>query len=163
MDLIKKEILLQRYTSAAELTAADRTLLNAAKDAIQLAYAPYSAFYVGCALLLANGEIIKGSNQENIAFPSGLCAERVAIFYAGSTYPGVTIVSMAITVKATEQVVAEPAMSCGACLQSISEYEMRQKQPIRTILQGEIGDIYISEIGTRSFLPFQFEMESLKR
>jgi len=163
MDLIKKEIVLQSYEAISDLDAADQMLLQEAKEALKTAYAPYSKFYVGCALLLANGKIVRGSNQENIAFPSGLCAERVAVFHAGSEYPDVLITGMAITVKAADYLVAQPAMSCGACLQSLSEYEMKQRQPIRTILQGETGAIFISEQGTRSFLPFQFEMEQLKR
>ncbi len=163
MEVIKKEINLQCYTSTSELSVADRNLLAEAKEALKTAYAPYSKFYVGCALLLANGVVVRGSNQENIAFPSGLCAERVAIFYAGAQYPDIAIIAMAITVKAADYVVDKPAMSCGACLQSLSEYEMKQKQPMRTILQGETGDIYISEQGTLSFLPFQFVMDELRR
>ncbi|MCX6189028.1 MAG: cytidine deaminase [Bacteroidetes bacterium] len=163
MDLIKKELIIQRYANVAELVEADQRLLEEAKQALLTAYAPYSKFYVGCALLMENGKIIRGSNQENIAFPSGLCAERVAIFHAGSEYPDMPILAMAITVKATNFIVASPAMSCGACLQSISEYETRQQQQIRSILQGETGDIYIAEQGTLAFLPFQFKMEVLKR
>ncbi len=163
MELIKKESVLQRYASITNLTENDANLLIEAREALKSAYAPYSKFNVGCALLLANGKIVKGSNQENIAFPSGLCAERVAIFHAGSEYPDVTILAMAITVKADDFVVSSPGMSCGACLQSICEYEAKQNQPIRTILQGETGDIYISELGTLAFLPFQFKMDELKR
>lgn len=163
MNLIKKEVVLQCFASIAELTEADRNLLQEARKALKTAYSPYSKFNVGCALLLANGKIVKGSNQENIAFPSGLCAERVAIFYAGSEFPGEAILAMAITVKATDYIVSAPAMSCGACLQSICEYESKQGLPIRTILQGETGDIYISEQGTLAFLPFQFKMDALKR
>ncbi len=163
MELIKKESVLIRYSGINELPEADQTLLLMAREALKSSYAPYSKFHVGCALLLANGITIKGSNQENIAYPSGLCAERVAIFHAGSEYPHVTIIAMAITVEAEGYKVNTPAMSCGACLQSISEYETKQKQPIRTILQGEVGDIYVSEKGTLAFLPFQFVMDELKK
>ncbi len=162
MDLIRKESVLHRYSELNELTEKDQVLLMEAKLAVDSSYAPYSQFHVGCALLLNNGLIIRGSNQENIAYPSGLCAERVAIFYAGSAHPDVPVVAMAITVKASNYVVKEPIMSCGACLQSISEYEMKFKHPIRMILQGETGDIFISERGTSAFLPFQFFVEELK-
>ncbi|MBC7383691.1 MAG: cytidine deaminase [Bacteroidia bacterium] len=163
MDQIKKESVLLRFSNIEELTQSDRKLLLLAREAVDSSYAPYSKFYVGCALLLANGVVIKGSNQENIAYPSGLCAERVAIFYAGSTYPDVAVIAMAITAKANLYEVKSPVMSCGACLQSISEYEVKFKQPIRTILQGETGEIYVSEKGTAAFLPFQFFIEELKR
>ena len=163
MDQIKKESVLLRYSSVEELPESDHSLLEMAREALKSSYAPYSKFHVGCALLLANGKIIKGSNQENIAYPSGLCAERVAIFHAGSEYPGISILAMAITVQSDDYKVNSPAMSCGACLQSISEYETKQNQPIRTILQGETGDIYISEQGTLAFLPFRFEMDELKK
>src|SRR5688572_4845319 len=124
MKEIKTESVLQSLASDAELTANDRALLLEANKAVSTSYAPYSKFHVGCAIKLANGQIVNGSNQENIAFPSGLCAERVAIFYAGATYPGVAIESMAITVKADDYTVDKPVMSCGACLQSMSEYEL---------------------------------------
>ena len=162
MDQIRKELVLNRYTNIEELPQSDHELLLQARQAVDSAYAPYSKFRVGCALRLANGMIIKGSNQENIAYPSGLCAERVAIFYAGAAYPNIAITDMAITVKANGYIINEPIMSCGACLQSISEYEVRHRAPIRTILQGETGDIYVSEVGTKSFLPFQFFVEELK-
>ncbi len=163
MDLIKKESVLLKFGALQELPEADQDLLTQAREALKSSYAPYSKFHVGCALLLSNGITVKGSNQENMAYPSGLCAERVAIFHAGSEYPGVTVLAMAITVKAEDYEVSSPGMSCGACLQSISEYETKQKHPIRTILQGETGDIYISEQGTLAFLPFQFVMEELKK
>ncbi len=162
MEEISKKSVVQKYASEGELPEEDRSLLQEAKAAVPTSYAPYSKFHVGCALLLANGKVIRGSNQENIAFPSGLCAERVAIFYAGATYPDVPVVAMAITAKAEDYEVKMPVMSCGACLQSISEYEMKFHQPIRMILQGETGDIYIAE-GTKTFLPFQFWVEELKR
>ncbi len=163
MELIKKESVLLRFTNEEELPEADKNLLLEAREAVKSSYAPYSQFHVGCALLLANGKIIRGSNQENIAYPSGLCAERVAIFYAGAQYPDVPVMAMAITVKAQMVEIKEPIMSCGACLQSISEYEKKFEQAIRTILQGETGDIYVSEKGTIAFLPYQFYVKELKK
>jgi len=162
MKEISKVSTLQSYTAIEELNADDKNLLELAKKATLSAYAPYSNFKVGCAVLLENGVIVSGNNQENIAFPSGLCAERVAIFSAGANYPDIPVKAMAITVKSEEFKVDKPIMSCGACLQSMSEYEMRFNQPIRIILQGETGDIHIA-LGTKTFMPFQFWMDGLKR
>lgn len=161
MEEIKKESILIKYTDVSELPESDRNLLHQAKLAVENAYAPYSNFNVGCALLLDNGIIVKGNNQENIAYPSGLCAERVAIFSAGANYPNHSILAMAITVKADKFKVTEPIMSCGACLQSMSEYEIRYKQPMRVILQGETGDIHVAE-GLKNFMPFMFWTDELK-
>lgn len=162
MEEIRRESVLKKYTSEAELPEQDRQLLTQARESVGTSYAPYSKFHVGCALRLNNGVVIKGSNQENIAYPSGLCAERVAIFSAGANYPDQAVESMAITVKAEDYEVKEPIMSCGACLQSMSEYEIRFKQPMRIILQGEKGDIYVAE-GLRTFMPFMFWVDELKR
>ncbi len=161
MEIIKKESLITSYTNVNELPLQFVTLLQAAKEAVNTSYAPYSKFYVGCALMLKNGQIIKGSNQENIAYPSGLCAERVAIFYAGAAFPNEAVTHMAITVKARDYVVNEPILSCGACLQSMSEFETKFNQPITMILQGETGNIYVAE-GTKTFMPFQFFVKELK-
>jgi cytidine deaminase len=161
MRIIKKELSLISVSDISELSVVDANLLLKAKAALKDAYAPYSSFLVGCAILLVNGEIVIGNNQENAAYPSGLCAERVAIFYAGAAYPGVPIIAMAITAKSSSQILSKPVMSCGACLQSIAEYEHRYQQTIRTILQGETGDIYIAEAGTQTFLPFQFSANEL--
>lgn len=161
MEEIKKISTIQSYAHEDELPIADKRLLDLARQAVESSYAPYSHFHVGCALELNNGTIIKGSNQENIAYPSGLCAERVAVFSAGANYPNEPIKSIAITVKAQDYVVNEPIMSCGACLQSMSEYELKFKQPMRVILQGETGDIYIAE-GLKTFLPFMFWVDELK-
>jgi cytidine deaminase len=161
MSEIRRESVLKRYTDINELNETDRLLLAEAKKAVETSYAPYSNFHVGCALQLNNGVVVKGSNQENIAYPSGLCAERVAIFSAGANYPNEAVKTMAITVKADKFKVTEPIMSCGACLQSMSEYEMRFMQPMRIILQGETGDIYIAE-GLKNFMPFMFWSEELK-
>ncbi len=162
MKEIIKQSVIKCFSDASELNADDAALLQQAKEAVNTSYAPYSKFYVGCALLLKNGKIIKGSNQENIAYPSGLCAERVAIFHAGATYPDVPILAMAVTVKAENYKVNEPILSCGACLQSMSEYELKFKQPIHIILQGETGEVWIAE-GLKTFMPFMFWIEELKQ
>lgn len=154
--------MLQKYNHEHELNAADQLLLQQAREAVQTSYAPYSKFHVGCALILENEVVVKGSNQENIAYPSGLCAERVAIFHAGATYPDVPVRTIAVTVKAEGYVVDEPIMSCGACLQSMSEYELKFNKPIRVILQGETGAIYVAE-GLRTFMPFMFWVDELRK
>jgi len=163
MEIIRKESTVFQFETREELSVSDQALLQAATEVMESAYAPYSEFLVGCALRLANGVIVKGSNQENMAYPSGLCAERVAIFYAGANYPNVAIVEMAITARAKNYPLNGPIMSCGACLQSICEYEQRFQQPIRTLLQGHDGPIWIAEAGTATFLPFQFNVPELKK
>jgi cytidine deaminase len=161
MKRIEKLAVVEVYNSEIDLTAGDQQLLQMAAQSAQQAYAPYSKFHVGCALILENGEFITGNNQENIAYPSGLCAERVAIYYAGAKFPNVGISGMAITAFSEMFDVNEPVMSCGACLQSISEYEMRQQSPIRILLKGQTGKVYVAD-GIKQFLPFQFIQEKLK-
>ncbi len=160
MEIIKKEAIIHKYNSETELTEEDQNLLLKANEAAKNAYAPYSKFNVGCALLLENGEIVLGNNQENIAYPSGLCAERTAIFYAGANFPKTPIMAMAITAFSNNYEVNQPVMPCGACLQSISEFELRFTNPIKIILQGNIGPIYIAN-GINTFLPFQFFIKEL--
>jgi cytidine deaminase len=162
MEEIKTISTIQQYTTINELSPDDQHLLNEAKDAVNTSYAPYSKFHVGCALILENGVIIKGSNQENIAYPSGLCAERVAIFHAGAAYPDVPIKTMAITVKAEGYLVDKPITSCGACLQSMSEFELKFNKPMRIILQGETGNIWVAD-SLRTFMPFMFWVDELRK
>tara|TARA_R110002051_G_scaffold94647_4_gene164529 strand:- start:21 stop:503 length:483 start_codon:yes stop_codon:yes gene_type:complete len=129
------------YKSLEDLSNEDQVLMNSAVEARANAYAPYSNFHVGAAVLLANGEVIIGNNQENASYPSGLCAERVAIFQAGAKYPGVAIKAIAITATSKNYVVNEPAAPCGNCRQSIVEYEQKQKKPIEVFLMGEKGEV----------------------
>ncbi|WP_036158636.1 cytidine deaminase [Maribacter forsetii] len=129
------------YDSVSELSNNDQNLMSAAVKARGRAYAPYSSFNVGASVLLENGEIIEGNNQENASYPSGLCAERVAVFYAGAKYPGMKIKAIAITAASLNHVVSEPAAPCGNCRQAISEYEFRQQEPIRILLMGETGGV----------------------
>lgn len=129
------------YDSLNELKNDDQNLISAAVKARQKAYAPYSSFNVGASVLLENGEIIEGNNQENASYPSGLCAERVAVFYAGAKYPGMKIKAIAITAASLNHEVSEPAAPCGNCRQAISEYEFRQQEPIRILLMGETGNV----------------------
>lgn len=129
------------FESLEELNRQDRDLMRLAIDARKDAYAPYSNFQVGAAVLLENNEVVIGNNQENASYPSGLCAERVAVFQAGAKYPGIKIKSIAITARSKSHLVDKPVAPCGNCRQSISEYEFRQKSPIELILMGEIGHV----------------------
>ncbi len=145
-----------------ELNEQEKALMQKAHQSCSLAYAPYSHFFVGAAILLENGITVCGNNQENAAFPSGLCAERVAIFSAGASYPNVKIKTIAITCKSKFFLVNQPLSPCGACRQAMSEYEMRYKSNIRIILQGETGKIRIMN-SISDLLPFMFVAAELKK
>ena len=149
-------------SSASELSAEEKNLLALAKKATKSAYAPYSNFFVGAALLLENGVIVCGNNQENMAFPSGLCAERVAFFSAGATYPNVPIKTIAITARSQKLTIDKPITPCGDCRQVMAESEGRHKKNIRVILSGEKGKIYIVE-SIKALLPLMFSGEGLKK
>lgn len=124
------------------------------------AYAPYSKFKVGAALFLDNGKIVLGSNQENAAYPSGLCAERVAVFQAGAVYPDAKIIKMAITAASETNKTVAPIPPCGACRQAIAEYEIKQQTPIEIYFMGETGAIYKSD-SLKNLLPFMFDKNFL--
>jgi len=129
------------YNNLEELSKQDANLMQKAILARKDAYAPYSGFKVGAALLLANNEVVIGSNQENASYPAGLCAERVAIFSAGANFPGISVVSIAITAKSSNHLVDKPVAPCGSCRQVIAEYEFKQKKPIELLLMGESGEV----------------------
>ena len=148
------------YHDRNELQLSDRELLEASEEALKAAYAPYSEFKVGAALRLEDGTVVIGSNQENASFPSGLCAERVAVFQAGARFPGKTIETIAISVHSSADLPAKPAAPCGNCRQAIYEYEMRQKAPIRYLMQGQNGTIYECP-STQAILPLGFEGSQL--
>lgn len=124
------------------------------------AYAPYSQFTVGCAILLENGIVVTGNNQENAAYPSGLCAERVAIFAAGAQYPGVAITHMALTASPINDTLLKPVPPCGACRQSIAEYENRQQQPITIYFMGATGTVARAS-SLQDLLPLVFDQSYL--
>ncbi|MBW8243504.1 cytidine deaminase [Muricauda oceani] len=130
------------FDDASELSQNEQKLLHEASMARQNAYAPYSKFRVGAAVLLENGEVIIGSNQENASYPAGLCAERVAIFHAGAKYPGVAVKTIAICASSSKDGTVSPAAPCGNCRQSIIEYEQKQRLPISLLLSSETGPIY---------------------
>jgi cytidine deaminase len=135
-------------------------LMEQAVEIRKKAYAPYSKFRVGTALLLDNGKIVLGSNQENAAYPSGLCAERVAIFQSGAVYPENKILKMVISAASDTNTTDTPIPPCGSCRQSIAEYEIKQETPIEIYFMGETGPVYKSE-SIKNLLPFMFDKSVL--
>jgi cytidine deaminase len=150
-----------RYASADELPDSDRELVAKARSCAADAYAPYSKFHVGAALRLDDGTVIAGNNQENASYTLGLCAERVALFAAGANHPGKKITAMAITARSEQFLINRPIAPCGACRQSISEYEHRYSRPIRLILVGETGEVLVAD-SIDALLPLQFTADDLK-
>ena len=148
------------YDSQKDLTNDIIQLMKAAEKAQKKAYAPYSKFMVGAALRLENGEIITGSNQENAAYPSGICAERTAIFYAGSQYPNQKILQMAVSAGSITKLTTRPIPPCGACRQALAEYEQKQNTPIELYFKGNEGDIAYSK-SVENILPWIFDKNQL--
>jgi len=148
------------YTDVSELSSEDKMLMDKAVEARKKAYAPYSKFKVGAALLLENNQIVLGNNQENAAYPSGMCAERVAIWKAGSEFPGIKILKLVISASSSITKVERPVGPCGACRQSLSEYEIKQKQPFEVLFMGEVGEI-VKTASLLSLLPFSFDSSYL--
>jgi cytidine deaminase len=144
------------YNDISELSGEDHMLMQKAIEARKKAYAPYSKFNVGAALLLDNGEIVLGNNQESAAYPSGMCAERVAIWKAGSMYPDMKIKKLAITASSSITKVDKPIGPCGACRQTLSEYEINQKTSFQVLFMGEVGEVVVTE-SLLSLLPFSFD------
>ncbi len=149
----------QVFHDIEELDPADQKLLNMAHKATKDAWAPYSRFSVGAAVLLANGKYLHGSNQENAAYPTGLCAERTALSVAASRHPKIPVVSMAVTVK-TDIPINRPVSPCGSCRQAIFEVEQRYDENIKIIMQGETGDIYVCN-SIKDLLPLSFTADLL--
>jgi cytidine deaminase len=161
---MKKHILTTTFTEYAgdeELSGPDLELLKAARAAAKNAYAPYSKFQVGAAILLENDIVVTGNNQENAAYPSGLCAERVAVFSAGANYPDYAVNAIAICCV-TENKTGKPFSPCGACRQVLGEYENRSGKPMRIILGGMKGTAYVIN-SLRDLLPLSFEGDFLKK
>lgn len=150
------------YNSLDELNSQDQILCIDAKKAMSNSHSPYSGFRVGVAVQLESGRIVHGSNQENVAYPSGLCAERVALFMIGTTYPDDKILSMAITAQTDHFLIKEPVTSCGACLQVMAEYEKKQSHPINVLFYCLNGTI-IRTTGIKTLLPFAFEETRLQK
>jgi len=151
--LIQTEI--KTFSDRSALPDIVAELLGIAHKAAGRAYAPYSHFKVGAAILLKNGQIIAGNNQENAVFPSGMCAERVTLYYAASQFPDTPIEKIAITAIGGEKAVNEPVPPCGSCRQALLEYEIKFGEPIEVIMAGEKGDVYIVN-SVSDLLPLSF-------
>lgn len=161
MDHQKYSFDFEVYQSIDELNPADAQLLRDAQNVTKTAYAPYSNFYVGAIALLANGKTIAGSNQENASYPVGLCAERVLLSAASSVYPGIAIETIAISYNSDTVKSDRPISPCGVCRQTLVEYENRFNHPIRLILGGLKGKIFIIPKASM-LLPFGFSSEDMK-
>jgi len=161
--MISKEIKIafEEYLTLEQLTSADKDLCLEAVKAMGNSHSPYSKFRVGAALRLQSGKIIYGSNQENVAYPSGLCAERVALFHWGANHPDDPIISMAVTAHTNEFSLVKPVTPCGSCLQVLAEYEQKQGKPIEVMLYCQNGSIW-KTCGVQCFLPFLFFEDRLK-
>ncbi|MBN9381678.1 MAG: cytidine deaminase [Chitinophagaceae bacterium] len=160
---MKKEVhqfFYEVYDSADELDPADAALLNKAKEVTVQAYAPYSRFRVGAAAKLDNGQVVTGTNQENASFPAGICAERVLMSAASSLYPGVPIDTLAVSYHNEIGSSDNPISPCGICRQSLQEFEQRTGKPIRLLLGGEKGPVYIF-LQSGLLLPFAFTADEL--
>lgn len=153
----EKTILIRykEYESVLELGQSDRLLLEKAVRVASGAYAPYSHFNVGAAVRLENGEVFTSANQENAAFPSGLCAERSALFYAQSQYPDIPVAALAVAAVTDGKVTPDPTYPCGACRQVLQESQERGNKPIRVII-GSAGRIIVTE-SVADLLPFAFD------
>ena len=154
------EIPYEEFSSLTELSQQEQDLLATAAEAAKNSYSPYSKFHVGAALLLENDEIITGNNQENAAYPTGLCAERVAFFYSGAKFPNVPIKTVAITAYSEEISVNSPVPPCGDCRQAMIEYEERYDKKIRVIMRGASGKIIVFN-QVSDLLPFHFDNSDL--
>ncbi len=150
-----------QYDSLDEFDEITKKLIQTAKEAVKNAYAPYSKFSVGAAVLLENGEIITGTNQENAAYPSGLCAERVAMFYANSKYPNVPVISLAVSTFVNGNYSTIPSPPCGSCRQVLLETETRFKTPIKIIMAADKK--YSVVENAKSLLPLNFDENMLGR
>ena len=160
MKEVKIESTFYVFDSIEKVPEDIQYLMEQASSARKKAYAPYSKFSVGAALFLENGEVITGSNQENASYPSGLCAERTAIYYAGAQYPNIKILKMAITASSQNKPTTSPIPPCGACRQAIAEYEVNQESPIEIYFMGETGKVVKSN-SLANLLPLVFDKKVL--
>ena len=160
MKEIQIETKLSVFESFEELSQSEKDFMNQAIEIRKKAYAPYSKFQVGAAIVLDNGVVLQGSNQENAAYPSGLCAERVVIFYAGANYPNNKITKLFISATPSDRDSENPIPPCGSCRQSIAEYEIKQDLPIEIYFMGAKGAVYKSN-SLKNLLPFMFDKSNL--
>ncbi len=161
MDKRQYNFSFEVYASITELSAQDAALLTKAREVTADAYAPYSHFNVGAAALLTNGEIITGTNQENASYPVGICAERTLLSTAANLFPHTGITTMAISYFNNNGSSASPVAPCGMCRQALTEYEERMQQPMRLILSGMDGEVYIINTA-RELLPLSFGKNDMK-
>lgn len=148
------------FANESELPSEFQNLFHEASQALDLAYAPYSNFQVGAAILMENGQIVTGANQENAAYPSGLCAERTAIYYAGAHFSKVKILAVLVLARKEGQAQQIAACPCGACRQAMLEYEDRQKASIPVVFRmGNTGFVAVNSVS--DLLPFKFDADSL--
>ncbi|MGE5394513.1 MAG: cytidine deaminase [Candidatus Saccharibacteria bacterium] len=159
MKTTEIKIIVHEFANIEELPSNDQQLLAEARKATTLAYAPYSGFHVGAAILLGNGKIITGNNQENSAYPSGLCAERVTMFYANANYPDSEVTTIAVSAAKNGILVKEAVKPCGSCRQALAETEVRFQKPIRIILDGQDSILVLQ--GVESLLPLSFSRKDL--
>lgn len=148
------------FDAIDQLPEQDRALMSQAIEIRDKAYAPYSKFKVGASILLENGTVVLGNNQENACYPSGLCAERTAIFAAGANFPDIKILKIAISAKSSSYLLKNPTPPCGSCRQAIAEYEYKQNQFIEIFFMGETGDI-IKSNSLQELLPLGFNSSFL--
>ncbi|MGA8853132.1 MAG: cytidine deaminase [Christiangramia sp.] len=151
---------LEVYDSIDEVPEDVQDLMNKAIRVRDNAYAPYSNFKVGASILLDNEEVVVGSNQENASYPSGLCAERTAVYAAGATYPENKILKIAISAKSLRHKVVSPVPPCGACRQALVEYEVKQDEPIELYFMGETGKVVKAD-SIKDLLPLVFDSTCL--
>lgn len=149
------------YPDSTALSSEDQQLLQEARGVTAKAYAPYSQFNVGAVMLLENGELVRGTNQENASFPAGICAERVALSAAASLYPGIAVNTIAISYHNLNGSSDTPISPCGICRQSLAEQENRQAQPIRLIMGGQTGQVFVLQTA-KHLLPLGFSADDMK-
>ena len=158
----KLTISYKSYDSKEELPLLDQKLINKSEQILESAYSAYSGFSVGAAALLSNGKIMVANNQENIAYPSSMCAERVLFYFCKSNFPELNIEKVAISVKSVEKVITSPISPCGSCRQTMFEYEQNQNQKIKIFLKGEVGKV-LEMNSVEDLLPLAFRTDVLKR
>jgi cytidine deaminase len=157
---VEIRINIEEVATPDHLSEKEQQLIAAAMEAAHHAYSPYSKFSVGAALLLSNGELVKGNNQENAAYPDGLCAERVAMFAANANHPDSGIEMMAVAARIKDEFLAEPVYPCGSCRQSLLESENRFQHPIRILMYGKNRVHIVNSI--KDLLPLSFDASFLK-
>ncbi len=151
----KFEFKYEVYNDISELNEKDAWLLSEARAVTEQAYAPYSNFHVGAVAILENGEVVAGTNQENASYPVGICAERVLLGTVATMHPNIPVKTMAISYNSKEVKSDHPISPCGMCRQSLLEYETRTSHPIRLILSGQEGKVFVVETASH-LLPFAF-------